>query len=429
MARKKSKSGLIIIIFLIVIIGAIVSTFLLNKTEEVIKVTTTKVDRRTITQTVKAIGKIEPETKVAISSEVSGEIIELAFREGDTVKSGDMLIKIKPDIIETQLEQYEAAARASKMEIEVRKAELTRVESELKRNTDLYKKDFISQQDFDRVKTSYEQANSNYNASLARYEQALAGLKQIRRNAERTSIYSPIDGIVTKLDVEIGEKVVGTSQFQGTEMMVVSDLNEMNAVVEVDENDIVLVKKGDTTEIEIDAIPDVVYKGLVTEIGHSAKVNALGSQDQVTNFEVKIRLIENDDRLRPGMSCNVEIETETKYNVLAVPINAVTVRDTTLDSSPDLTETEGGPRKEEEEDELKKKDRPQSVVFIKENNKAMLREVEVGISDNGFIEITEGLSHGDEIISGPFRALSRQLKDKSEIKVDTNMTKRKFGSK
>lgn len=419
MAKKKSKKK--VFIFLGILIVLIVAIFLLatKNTNTEIKVTVEKVGRRTITQTVTAIGKIQPETEIKISPETSGEIIYLGVKEGDTVKTGQLLVKIKPDIIETQLEQQRASLEATKMDIAIRKAELTRVKSSLKRVKELYEKEFSSQDELDKVQASYQQANSSYKASLSRYQQAFASLKQVQRNAERTTIFAPQDGIVTKLTVEKGEKVVGTEMMAGTDMMIVSDLNIMNAVVEVDENDIVLVKVGDTARIEIDAFPDRIFRGKVIEIGHSAITNQLGTQDQVTNFQVKIRMIDLEPKLRPGMSCSVDIETQTRKDIIAVPLQAVTIRTKGLDTKPDINED--GINKDEEKTEKVK--RPPSVVFVQDGKKAKKIEVSTGISDNGFIEITKGLKAGDKIITGNFIAVSKKLEDGTLIKVDTRKSK------
>ncbi len=425
MAKKKSKKGLIIFLFVIVIIIIAAAMFFMNKKgDNAVKVQTGEVTTRSITQIVSAIGKIKPETEVKISSETSGEIIFLGVNVGDTVRRGDLLVKIKPDIIETQLEQQKAASQASKMNIDVRKAELDRAEAELKRTNELYKKEFASKQELDAAKAAYESANSAYQASLASYEQAQAMLKQVQRSAERTTIMAPMDGIVTLLEVEEGEKVVGTEMMQGTEMMRISDLSVMNAVVEVDENDIVLVSLGDTTNIEIDAFPDEIFRGTVLEIGHSAIQSSVGTQEQVTNFEVKVRILNEDPRLRPGMSCNVEIETETHYNVMAVPLQSVTVRAGNMDSTPDVVEDNARVRKVNSQNGIKKVERPPSVVFSVDGNKAKLNYVETGISDKGFIEIMSGLEEGQKIITGSFSAVSKELKDGSEI-IEDNMNKRK----
>ncbi|MFP4542714.1 MAG: efflux RND transporter periplasmic adaptor subunit [Candidatus Kapaibacterium sp.] len=417
--RRSTKKTWIIITILAAVAIAAIAIFIGKKGPAEISVKIEEAQLRTITQTVSAIGKIQPETEVKISSETSGEIIYLGVNEGDTVKAGELLVRIKPDIVETQLEQMKSAADAAEMEINIRKAEMERTKKELERTTSLYEKEFISQQEFDSAQAAYQAAQAAYQAALSRYEQAKASFRQVKRSAERTTIHAPIDGIVTLLAVEKGEKVVGTEMMQGTEIMRVSDLSVMNAVVDVDENDIVMVTLGDTTLVEIDALGEAIYKGRVFEIGHSAKTDQLGSQDQVTNFEVKIRLLSEEPKLRPGMSCNVEIQTETRQNVVAVPLMAVTVRDTTIDRNPDLNMDAGRGTKKIDDDVKKMKDKPQPVVFIKDGNKARLVNVETGISDRGFIEIKNGLDEGQTVISGSFRAVSKQLYDGAPIQVDT----------
>lgn len=419
MAKRKSNKTTIVITSVIGI--ALLATLILlstGKGDKPVDVMTSKVERRTITQTVSAVGSIEPETEVKISSQTSGEIIFLGVKEGDTVKMRQLLARINPDIVETQLEQVKASAEAANMEIEAGKSEKERAANDFNRAKELYEKKFISQQEFDASKSSYERALSSYKASLSRYEQAKATLRQYERSMFRTSISSPISGIVTSLSVELGEKVVGTEMMQGTEMMKVSDLTVMNAVVDVDENDIVLVKVGDTTLIEIDAIPNRVFKGKVFEIGHSALKSSLGSQDQVTNFSVKIRLIEPEPRLRPGMSCNVEIQTETRRNVLSVPLQAVTIREKKRDKDKD-NGAPNQPMEDEEEVKIIGDKGPKSVVFVKRGDVAKMIEVETGIADRGYIEIISGLKEGDEVISGSFQAVSKLLNDGTKVSIDS----------
>ncbi|MCX7909911.1 MAG: efflux RND transporter periplasmic adaptor subunit [Ignavibacteria bacterium] len=417
MAKRKSKKRRIILaIVILLVISIVVISFVSGNKDEVIKVTTSKVERRTIIQTVSAVGKIEPETKVKVSSETSGEIIFLGVREGDTVRAGQLLVRIKPDIFETQLEQFKAAAEAAKVQIEIALAEKVRTENELRRVTELYQKEFASKQELELAKANYERALGSYNASLSNYQQALAAYKQMQKSFERTTIYSPINGVVTSLSVEKGEKVVGTAQMAGTEIMQIADLSVMNAIVEVDENDIVNVKVGDSANIEVDAIPDEIFKGVVVETGHSAIASKLGTQDEVTNFKVKVRFLKPDRRLRPGMSCNAEIQTQKRENVLAVPLQAVTVRMEGFTPKSDVIS--GEIEKENTEQKMFKKT-PPSVVFLNEKGKAKMVKVKTGISDKGFIEIIEGLQEGQEVISGSFMAVSKLLKDGSPIKVDT----------
>lgn len=419
MAKKKNSKLKWILITLIPIILIITAYQVFFKKGDVsIEVSTAKVGKKTIIQKVSAVGNIKPETEVKISSETSGELIFLGVQEGDTVSKGQILARVKPDIIETQLKQQEAALDAAKMDIEFQKANVEQTKAIFLRTKELYEKEFASKQDLENAKANYDKSVSQYQSSLARFEQSQASLSQIKRSADRTTIYSPIDGIVTSLDVELGEKILGTAQFQGTEIMKVADLNVINAIVEVDENDIVLIEKGDSVKIEIDAFKDKIFSGNVIEIGHSAIVSNTGSQDQVTNFEVKVRLNDYNRKIRPGMSCAVKIETETRKDVLSVPLGAVTVRTNIAKNDA----SEGNRRGGRGESNGNRKDKfedmkPKPVVFVKEDNLAIMRKVEVGISDNGFIEITKGLKEGEEIISGNYAAVSKELSDSSKIRL------------
>ncbi len=375
-----------------------------------IPVTFSKVERRTITQIVSATGKIQPEVKVNISPETSGEIIYLGVKEGDTVNTQTLLARINPDIIETQLEQFSALVEAAKQEIASSKTSVDNALLELNRTKDLYSKKFSSQQELDQMQSKYDMAVASYNATSARFQSTLANYHEVQKNAQRLRIYSPLSGVVTSLNVELGEKVVGTNLMAGTGMMTISDLDVMNAEVEVAENDIILVNIGDTASIEIDALPDKIYKGVVVEVGHSAISAANTVQDQTTNFSVKIRLIDKEIKLRPGMSCNVEIYTEVHQNVLSVPLPAVTTRDKPLETSVNDAER-GSVQKLENNKAAVDIKKPQTCVFIKDNNKAKLVNVEIGISDRGYVEILSGLKEKEQIISGSYQAVSKLLQD------------------
>ena len=412
---KKSRKALYITLISVAILAIVLSYFLLKNKDESIAIKTEKVELRTITQKVSAIGKIRPETEVKISSEASGEIMFLGFRDGDSVNKGQLLVRIQPDIVQSQLEQFTASADASKIAIDATKAEMDRAQADFKRISDLYAKQYASREEFDRAKSTLEQAQSRFRSSGSDYTRAFSALKQMRSQASRTTLYSPMSGTVTSLSVEAGEKVVGTAQMQGTEMMRIADLNIMNAWVDVDENDIVFVKIGDTARIRVDAMPDEELFGYVYEIGHSAKTSAAGTQEEVTNFEVRIRIIDKDKRLRPGMSCSVEISTETHPNVLSVPLQSVTVRSIQV-SEPEIS---SGSIQQQEEKKKSNSKRPPSVVFLKDGDKAKMVKVETGLSDHGFIEIKKGLKVGQEIISGSFQAINKLLQDGSIIKIDT----------
>lgn len=392
--------------------------------EEGIAIRTSKVMKRTIVQTVSAIGRIEPETEVNIKPEANGELIELNVKEGDSVKMGQILAKIEPDIIETQLEQSKASANAAKMDIDFNKATMEQAKAQFDRIKELYEDKFSSLQELEQAKSTFEQTTSRYKSSLANYERALASLKQIQRQEARTTIISPMDGIVTTLNIEEGEKVQGIGTFQGTEMLTISDLSVINAKVEVDENDVVNLQLGDTARIEIDAFPDKKFNGYVIEIGHSAKLSATGSQDQTTNFDVKIRMIDEENRIRPGMSCSVKIETETRENTLAIPLQAVTVRNTQFGGG---KAQKGGLTDRRGEGSRRK---PDPVVFLKDGDKAKLQKVKVGISDRGFIEVLEGLEENQEIISGPYAAVSKDLNDGTLIRTEEQGEgKKKWGGR
>lgn len=423
MAKNNNKKKKIIIFSIVIIVALALFFILFPKKEKPIEVTIEKVSKRTIIQKVSAVGKIQAETEVKISPETSGEVIYLGVKEGDTVRKGDLLIRIKPDIVQTMVEQYKASANAAKLDAESIQEKLKLAEADLMRARELFKNKYISQQEFDNYNTNYQTLATNYKSALARLEQAQAALKQIMKNAERTTIYAPISGVITKRSVEIGETVLGTQQFQGTEMLRISDLSVMNAIVEVDENDIVLVRKGDTATVEVDALPDLLLKGVVIEIGHSAIQSNQLTQDQSINFSVKIRLLNPDPRLRPGMSCNAEITTETKYNVLAVPLQSVTIR------TKNVEEDEPGIKEVKDENNTKIKKRPPTLVFVRDKDIVRSKVVKTGISDDGYIEIIEGLKEGEEVVSGSFQAISKLLEDGSKIVIKSEDTKKANKSK
>ena len=325
--KKKTKKKIIIFggLGLLVLILIVIALTSANK-EEIVLVTTEKVERRTITQKVAATGKIQPEFKVVITPEVTGEIVELPVKEGDKVKKGQLLIRIKGDQYKAQKERLEASLQSANANFRIREAELKRIDSEYKRMKELHSKNLISDAELETIQTNYLSAKASYESALAMITQSEAQLREVLEILYKTTIYSPLDGVITNLKVEIGERVLGSNFTQGTELMTVSDLKNIEAVVEVDENDVVLVSLGDTAEVKVDAIRDKVIKGIVTQIGNSAITKGFGTQEEVVNFEVRIKLIELDDRLRPGMSCTSEISTETVENVLSVPIQSVTAR-------------------------------------------------------------------------------------------------------
>jgi len=415
--RKKSKKkififgglGLLVLILVIVVIAS-------GGKENIILVQTEKVAKRNITQTVTATGTIDPEFKVIITPEVTGEIINLPVKEGDAVKKGQLLIKIKGDQYMAQKDRLEANLKASEASLQIRDAELKRVELEFERVKELHSKGLASDSELETSQANYLTAKASYEAAAANVLQSKAQLREVMETLYKTTIYSPMDGIVTQLNVEVGERVLGSGFSQGTNIMTVADLSNMEAVVDVDENDVVLVSLGDTANVTVDAFGDKIFHGVVTEIGNSAKSAGLGTQEQVVNFSVKIKMIELDPNLRPGMSCNANIETETVSDVLSVPIQSVTAR-TEVPVEDDSTKSKEGSDKNEMNDMMGKKE-PKEVVFLVNGGKAKMVVVKTGISDDNYLQIKSGVNEGDEVVSGSYRAISRELENDSIVRVE-----------
>jgi HlyD family secretion protein len=418
--KKKSKKKLFIFGGLgLLVILLLMFAFLGGSKEEIIAVQTEKVQNRTITQTVSATGKINPEFKVDITPEVTGEIVALPVKEGDAVKKGQLLIRIKGDAYVAQKERAEANLTSAKASLAQRKAELDKVLSDYNRMKELHGKGLSSDSELETVKSTYLGTQAMYDVAQANVLQSEASLKEIIEQLNKTTIYSPMDGVVSKLNVEPGERVLGSGFSQGTLIMTISDLNNMEATVDVDENDVVLISVGDTAKIKVDAFSDKEFKGVVTQIGNSAQTAGLGTQEQVVNFAVKIKLLDVDPNLRPGMSCNGNIETETIADVVSAPIQSVTARS-------DFGGSQGGGQ-EEQAGARTMQDQVKEIVFVVDNGTAKAVEVETGISDANHIHIVSGLSGDETIISGSYRAISRDLKDGSKIKVEEQ--NKPFGKK
>jgi HlyD family secretion protein len=447
MASKKSKKKLFIIggiaLFVVLIIVVILVK---NKRNDEIKVSAEKVAKRTIIQTVSANGKIQPEKDIKISPYISGEVVELMVKEGAQVHAGDLLAKIDPEIYVSAYDQSNAALNSQKAGEANARARLAQTTAQyenakltFERQQKLFKQNVISQADFDQAKSSFDvlkaqvdAAEQDIKASEFQVKSSEAGMKRAKEDLTRTAIFAPNDGTVSKLSVEKGERVTGASQFSsGTEIMRIANLNEMEAQVEGNENDIVRVKLGDTALIEADAYLNRKFKGVVTEIATSA--NSTGtSVDQVTNFNVKIHILKDSYKdllrsdypdyspFRPGMTTTVEIQTETAQNTLSVPIQAVTTR--VAKDSLDKFNTKGNKEKTDGDNttELvaskKKTGEIQECVFVLENGTAKKVNVKSGIQDNTYIQILSGLKEGQEIISGPYSAVSKNLKDKDKVK-------------
>lgn len=403
------------------------------------KVTIAKAERKTLVETVSANGRVQPEKEVKISSDVSGEIRELYVKEGDSVVAGQLLVRIDPELYQSALDRSEASLNNTRANLSSAKARLAQAEarfnevgSAYERNKKMYEQKLISDGEFETAKSTYlnakaevEAARQTILAAEFNVKSFEATVKESRKNLSRTSIYAPVNGIISKLAVEQGERVVGTSQMAGTEMMRIANLNDMEVSVDVNENDIIKVGMHDTAEIEVDAYPGRKFKGIVTEIANSATTNAATTSDQVTNFVVKIRILRSSyadlsakfgkrkSVFRPGMSASVEILTEKLVDVLTVPIEAVTIR---AASAFDTTETGELKNKDKKVSAQTNKEEELEVVFLKVGEKAGIRKVKTGIQDDKYIQIIEGLKENEEIISGPYSAVSKLLNHGEPIK-------------
>jgi HlyD family secretion protein len=419
--KKKSKKKLFIFggIGLLLVVLLVVA-FIGGNKEEIISVQTEKVEKRTITQTVAATGKINPEFKVVINPEVTGEIIELPVKEGDLVKKGQLLIRIKGDQYVAQNERLEANLQSAKANLKMREAELTKVELDYNRVKELHTKGLASDSELESAKSNFLSTKASYQVAEANVAQSEASLKEIMDQISKTGIRSPMDGVVTKLNVELGERVFGAGFSMGSDIMTISDLRNIEAVVEVDENDVVLVSIGDTATIKVDAFKDQEFKGVVSEIGNSANTSGLGTQEEVVNFEVKIKLIDPKNSLRPGMSCTVDIETETIANVLSVPIQSVTTRIGGPKQGEQLGsgEEDGDDFQQVKEVKKEKITKTQEVVFLIKNGKAKKVDVETGLSDDNYIAVIKGLEGGEQVVSGSYKAISRELSDGLQVRVE-----------
>ncbi len=386
--------------------------------EEAIKVAVEKIERRNIVETITANGKVQPETEIKISPDVSGEIVELHVREGDMVESGQLLARIKPEVYISARDRTLASVNSSKARHAQAKAQFIQKELDYERNKQLWEQQAISKAEFETAYSLYEVAKAELDAAKYSVKSAEAALDEADENLVKTSIYAPMTGTVSMLLVEKGERVIGAQMMTGTEMMRIADLNRMEVLVEVNENDIVRVTMHDTAMIEVDAFLGDKFKGLVTEIANSAKTAGLAT-DQVTNFEVKVLLLRESyqklldegytNPFRPGMSATVDIQTETILDIIAAPIQAVTTRADSI-----LADTAGGEYKalNTDSDEL-----TEIVFVVDEESRAKAIKVETGIQDNNYIQILEGIADEDVIIIAPYNAISKKLKPGSAVEV------------
>lgn len=426
MASTKSKSRRKIIIFSVIglaIIGLGAAAKLRAK-PNITTVQTEKAARRNLTELVVATGKIQPFLSVKISPEVSGEIIELPVKEGQIVKKGDLLVKIKPDLYEASRVSANANFKSSQAGRDTATANLAKAEAEFKRNDELFKRNLISESAFLEITTALQLAKAQFASAGHQTEMAAAALRKADEDLAKTTIYSPIDGTISKLVSQIGERVVGTAMMAGTDIMTVADLNVMEARVDVGEVDIPLITAGQKARLEVDSFRDRKFVGHVTEIANSAKNSGAGTQQEATKFEVRVR-IDDRERFLPGMSVTAEVETRSRSNVITVPIQSVTTR--LPKEAKEAKELAAKQKKEKDEitpptDAERKKQKEAvkaiEVVFSVKDGKAKMLKVKRGISDDTYVEIEDGVAEGQEIVSGGFKAISRELEDDKVVKVE-----------
>ena len=410
--------GVVVIALILLIAGSKMGWF--GKKGNFKEVTVKEVTLQDIVETVSATGKIQPEVEVKISSEVSGEILELPFKEGQEVKKGDLLVRVNPDLIQSAVNRSQASYQNVRAGLEQAEANLKQAKADYDRNRILFEKGVISKADWDRAIAGYETAQANKSSAYYSVQSAAATVSEAKDNLNRTTIYAPMSGTISQLNVELGERVVGTQQMAGTEILRVANLNNMEVEVDVNENDIVKVQIGDSTIVEVDAYLKKEFKGIVTEIANSAAGTL--AADQVTNFKVKVRILEESYKdltegkpetyspFRPGMTATVDIITQKRKDVISVPISAIVIKSDTSSTKKTFNKTINDSDSVNEE--------KFECVFINENGKAKLKVVKTGIQDDTNIEIISGLNEGDEIITGPYNMVSKSLSpgDLTEVK-------------
>ena len=404
--------GIVVLLLIFLVAGKSMGWF--GKQGNFKQVTVKEVTLKDIVETVSATGKIQPEVEVKISSEVSGEILELPFKEGQEVKKGDLLVKVNPDLIQSAVNRAQATYQNVRANLEQAEATLKQAKADYDRNKLLFNKGVISKADWDRAIANYETAVAGKSSAYYSVQSAAASVNEANDNLTRTTIYAPMSGTISLLNVEEGERVVGTQQMAGTEILRVANLNNMEVEVDVNENDIVKVNIGDSTIVEVDAYLKKEFKGIVTEIANSAAGNL--AADQVTNFKVKVRILEESYKdltegkpesyspFRPGMTATVDIITKIRKDAVAVPISAIVIKTDTSSTKKSFTKSNAS------NDESPAEEQKFECVFINDNGKAKLRVVETGIQDDTSIEIVTGLDENDKIITGPYNVVSKTLK-------------------
>jgi len=441
---SKKKKLLIASGVVVIIAAAVVASIMKKNGHKETVVETSPVKRQRVVETVTATGKVQPHIQVKISADVSAKITRLAVKEGDWVEKGDFLLELDRERYVAAAERAEASLKSSESDARLAKESMLKAEKDFQRSKELFDKKLESSASFDAMNSTYQVEKARYESTLNNVEQARALLKQAQDDLSKTRIFAPMAGTISQLNKEVGEIALG-SQFQEDVIMVVSDLVGMEALVEVDENDVVAISLSDTANIEVDALPNTIFRGYVSEIANTAKVTGTGTADQKTEFEVKVAIIgkakalgtngtakgievtqtRSTSDLRPGMTASCDIVTETRDSTLAVPIQSVTVRTTEQLQK----KSEGKKNGEAIADESTKspftpdKDGFVEIVFIAKNGKVEARQVKTGIQSSSHIEILEGLSEGDEVVTGSYRAISKDLENGAAVSVKNNARK------
>jgi HlyD family secretion protein len=458
MAKSKKRRKVLVFSIIAVVLAGLTALVIFKKRDVVLTIQAEKAARRSLTELVLANGRIQPFLQVKISAEVSGEIIALPVKEGQNVKKGDLLVKIKPEFYVAATNQANASYKSSLASKMMAEATLRKAEAEYKRNQDLFRNNLISGSAFDEVKASYQIAQAQLESSTHQVEVAKASVDSALESLDKTVILAPLTGTISKLNSRLGERVLGTVQNIGTEIMTIADLNEMEARVDIGENDVVRIAPGQKAKLEVDAFKNRKFNGIVTEIANSSKDAGQmgGSGQEATKFEVRIRVQEKDP-FRPGMSVTCEIETAYRTNAITVPFASVTTRppkekekkpdlklaslvDSSKTNSPKsrskasavntntppattntvatVTNTPAADGTNLTKFDKKSKDAAKQieVVFVIEGDHAKMVPVKIGISDDNYWEITEGLTEGQEVVSGGFRAITRDLEDGKKIR-------------
>ena len=419
-----SKRKIFLIVFALVIVGSIVIVIINKNSKDPISVEIDAVKKQKIVETITATGRIQPKTQVKISADVAAKIIKMEVKESDFVKKGEFLVQLDQERYLAEVERSEANLRSIEANAVLNKENMLKSEKDLKRTKQLFAKNLESQAGMDQVFAIAQVDKARYQSALEQVEQAKAALKQSRDALSKTTIYSPMSGTISELNKEVGEIALG-SQFQEDVIMVIANLTEMEALVKVDENDIVSICKGDSATIEVDALNDKKYYGIVSEIANSATISGLGTASQKTEFEVKLNITNPDLQLRPGMTASGYIITEVKTDVVGIPIQCVAMK------TPEQLKTKSQPKKGSVviADSLEPyqykldEDGFAQVVFVLKDNTVEAREVKTGIQSDSFIEIIKGLNIGEEIVTGSYRAISQELANHTEVITTETETK------